>query len=100
GMGSERAIRRRGRQPLRLQQIRAIAEPPRSGVAGGGAAEPAAAQRQATGAGGAPARLDLRGPRRGSSGARLLPEIPPIIKVPGTPARPVRGPGFEARDPL
>src|SRR5215471_3486120 len=81
GMGSERAIRRRGRQPLRLQQIRALAHPARGGVAGRGAAEPAAAQRQAAGAGGAPARFGLRGPRRGPGGARLLRAIRQIIQV-------------------
>src|SRR6516165_9395576 len=81
GVGSERAIRRRGRQPLRLPQIRALARPARGGVAGGSAAEPAAAQRQAAGAGGAPARLDLRDPRRGPGGAGLLRAIRQIIKV-------------------
>src|SRR5262249_33308890 len=53
----------------------------RGGAAGRGAAEPAAAQRQAAGAGGAPARPDLRGPRRGPGGARLLRENRQMTKV-------------------
>src|SRR5262249_30123305 len=52
-------------------------EPARGGVAGRGAAQPAAAQRQAAGAGGPPARADLRGPRRGPGGARGVRQKPP-----------------------
>src|SRR5260221_10886069 len=99
-MGSERAIRRRGRQPLRFQQIRALAEPARGGVAGRGAAEPAAAQRQAAGTGGAPARPDLLGPPRGPGGARPLREKPPIIKTIAKTPPSIRRPGPDSRGPL
>src|SRR5262245_45707201 len=85
-MGSERAIRRRGRQPLRVQQVGALAHAPRGRVIGRGAAEPAAAQRQAAGPGSAPARRHLRGPRRGSGRARVLCEARQV-KRSGPPAR-------------
>src|SRR5258708_13073835 len=98
-MGSERAIRRRGRQPLRFQQIRALVEPARGGVAGRGAAEPAAAQRQAAGTGGAPARLGVRGPRRRPHPA-TRPRATPPIPEPPPPPPPLPAPRLSAPPPL
>jgi len=62
-------------QPLRVQQIGTVAHPVRGGLARCGAAEPATAQRQAAGTGGAPPRRHLRGPRRGPGSACVLCEV-------------------------
>ena len=98
-MGPERPVRRRGRQPLRLQQVGARAQRARGGAARRGPAESAAAQRQAAGTGGAPARRAST--RRAAPPRRRSPPAPNLgSRSSAERLREPRGAGLTARSSI